>query len=110
MPLFAVLTQQAPVGISGDEFRLRLPAGVAYLKELIRRGVIRHAWARVGESGGLTIFDVRSHEELLDALYANPISAHLSFRVYPLASVAEFSGEFGTGATTEGGPVDSDAS
>jgi muconolactone delta-isomerase len=94
MAKFAVLATQSPNGITGDEYRQRLPSGVAYMKDLIDKGIVRHAWTRVGASGGLFIIDVGSHEELLAAIYDNPISAHLSFEVYPLTEFGEFSGEF----------------
>lgn len=94
MAKFAVLAKQAPVGISADEYRRRLPTGVAYMKTLAEKGLVEHAWARVGASGGLFIFEVGSHAELLAALYDNPISAHLDFEVYPLIDFATFDGEF----------------
>jgi muconolactone delta-isomerase len=90
MALFAVLSTQHPVGISADEFRRRLPEGFIYTRALVEKGVITHNWVRVGASGGLLIFDVDSHEQLLACLYGNPISPHLSFEVIPLADVAGF--------------------
>ncbi|MEU4742610.1 muconolactone Delta-isomerase family protein [Actinosynnema sp. NPDC023658] len=90
MALFAVTTTQAPVGISADEFRRRLPQGYAYMLDLIEKGVIVHSWIRVGKSGGLSIFDVASHEELMLALYGNPISPHLEFGITPLAETGAF--------------------
>lgn len=90
MALFAVINDATPTGISADEFMRRLPEGFVYMKGLIDKGVIVHSWVRVGESGGLNIFDVSSHEELLDALYNNPISPHLKFTVYPLTEVEAF--------------------
>ncbi|WP_328746838.1 muconolactone Delta-isomerase family protein [Streptomyces sp. NBC_00285] len=90
MTLFAVLATQAPSGISADEFRARLPEGFAYTRELVERGVIRHSWVRVGASGGLLVYDVASHEELLTHLYDNPLSPHLSFEVIPLAEPRAF--------------------
>ena len=94
MAKFAVLATQAPIGIDGDEYRRRLPTGVAYMKSLMDRGLVEHAWARVGASGGMFIFNVESHEQLLGAIYDNPISAHLSFEVIPLVPFGDFSGEF----------------
>ncbi|MGI8664794.1 MAG: muconolactone Delta-isomerase family protein [Jatrophihabitans sp.] len=94
MAKFAVLATQAPVGISGDEYRRRLPEGVAYMKSLVDKGLVEHAWARVGASGGMFILDVESNEQLLMAIYDNPISAHLSFEVYPLVPFGDFSGAF----------------
>jgi muconolactone delta-isomerase len=85
MALFAVLATQAPKGISGDEFRRRLPEGFQYTKALVDKGVIRHSWIRVGAAGGLNIYEVDSHEHLLSALYDNPLSPHLNFEVIPLA-------------------------
>jgi muconolactone delta-isomerase len=90
MALFAVTTTQSPVGISADEFRRRLPEGYAYMMNLIDKGVIAHNWIRVGHSGGLSIFDVASHEELMLALYGNPISPHLEFGITPLAETNAF--------------------
>ncbi|NUT46893.1 MAG: hypothetical protein HOV94_06155 [Saccharothrix sp.] len=90
MALFAVTTTQAPVGISADEFRRRLPEGYAYMMDLIDKGVIVHNWVRVGHNGGLSIFDVASHEELMLALYGNPISPHLAFGITPLARTDAF--------------------
>ncbi|MFP3961858.1 muconolactone Delta-isomerase family protein [Actinomadura fulvescens] len=90
MALFAVLATQHPVGISADEFRRRLPEGFAYTRALVDKGIIKHSWIRVGASGGLLIYDVGSHEELLSLLYANPVSPHLEFEVIPLAQPAEF--------------------
>ncbi|WP_440083421.1 muconolactone Delta-isomerase family protein [Streptosporangium sp. LJ11] len=90
MALFAVLATQHPVGISADEFRHRLPEGFAYTKALVDKGVIKHNWVRVGASGGLLVYDVDSHEELLSLLYANPVSPHLEFEVIPLARTAGF--------------------
>ncbi|WP_409465503.1 muconolactone Delta-isomerase family protein [Amycolatopsis sp. GA6-003] len=94
MAKFAILATQAPNGITGEDYRRRLPEGVAYMKGLLERGVVTHAWTRVGASGGLFIADVGSHEELLAALYDNPISAHLDFEVVPLTDFGEFSGSF----------------
>ncbi|HEY4023991.1 MAG TPA: muconolactone Delta-isomerase family protein [Pseudonocardiaceae bacterium] len=94
MAKFAVLVKQAPVGISADEYRRRLPTGVAYMKGLIDKGIVAHAWARVGASGGLFVLDVDSHAELLTALYDNPISAHLDFEVSALVDFADFDGQF----------------
>lgn len=94
MAKFAVLATQAPAGITGDEYRKRLPTGVAYMKSLMDRGLVEHAWTRVGASGGLFIIDVSSHEELLAAIYDNPISAHLDFQVIPLTEFGAFSGAF----------------
>lgn len=85
MALFAVLATQAPKGIDAAEFRRRLPEGLAYTKGLVDRGVIIHSWIRVGAAGGLNIYSVDSHEELLSALYDNPLSPHLEFEVIPLA-------------------------
>lgn len=90
MALFAVLATQAPAGISADEFRERLPEGFAYTRKLADKGVIRHSWVRVGAAGGLLIYDVASHEELLTHLYDNPMSPHLTFEVVPLAEPGAF--------------------
>lgn len=90
MALFAVLATQHPVGISADEFRRRLPEGFAYTRALVDKGVIKHSWVRVGASGGLLVYDVDTHEELLSLLYANPVSPHLEFEVIPLARPAAF--------------------
>ncbi|TDC45413.1 hypothetical protein E1281_30490 [Actinomadura sp. KC345] len=90
MALFAVLATQAPSGISADEFRRRLPEGFAYTGGLVDKGVIKHNWVRVGASGGLLIYDVASHEELLALLYGNPVSPHLRFEVIPLAEPGGF--------------------
>lgn len=90
MALFAVLATQAPAAGEGPEFRRRLPEGFAYTKALVDKGVIRHSWIRVGAAGGLNIYDVESHEELLSVLYANPVSPHLCFEVIPLAEPASF--------------------
>jgi muconolactone delta-isomerase len=90
MALFAVTTTQAPVGISADEFRRRLPEGYEYMMNLIDKGVIVHNWIRVGHSGGLSIFDVSSNEELMLALYGNPISPHLEFGITLLAETGSF--------------------
>lgn len=85
MALFAVFATQAPTGIDAEEFRRRLPEGFAYTSALVDKGFIRHSWIRVGAAGGLNIYDVESHEQLLNLLYDNPISAHLRFEVIPLA-------------------------
>jgi muconolactone delta-isomerase len=90
MALFAVLATQAPAGISADEFRRRLPEGFEYTRKLVEKGVIRHSWIRVGAAGGLNIYDVATHEELLAVLYDNPVSPHLSFEVVPLAEAGSF--------------------
>lgn len=108
MALFAVLATQAPNGISADEYRMRLPEGFAYHQALRDKGIIRHSWVRVGAAGGLNIYDVGSHEELLAALYDNPLSPHQHFEVYPLADPASFnSTAFAEGpGSTEEGPGD----
>lgn len=90
MALFAVLATQAPTGIDADAFRRRLPEGFAYTKTLVDEGVIRHSWIRVGAAGGLNVYEVGSHEELLSALYDNPLSPHLRFEVIPLAEAGSF--------------------
>ncbi|WP_278261659.1 muconolactone Delta-isomerase family protein [Nocardia sp. AG03] len=90
MALFAVITKQNPVGISADEFRHRLPEGFTHHVDLVSRGVIKHSWIIAGQSGGLNIYDVASHEELTDALYGNPLSSHLEFDVYPLSDPGGF--------------------
>lgn len=90
MALFAVLATQAPAAGEAKEFRERLHEGFAYTRTLVAKGVIRHSWIRVGASGGLNIYDVGSHEELLTALYDNPISPHLKFEVIPLAEPGSF--------------------
>ena len=94
MAKFAVMATQDPNGITGEEYRVRLPQGVAYMKSLMDKGLVQHAWTRVGAAGGLFIFDVDSHETLLKALYDNPISAHLSFQLFPLTDFASFEGQF----------------
>ncbi|WP_409493527.1 muconolactone Delta-isomerase family protein [Amycolatopsis sp. cmx-11-12] len=90
MALFAVLATQDPTGISADEFRRRLPDGFGYTRGLVEKGIIRHSWIRVGAAGGLNIYDVDSHEQLLSVLYANPLSPHLRFEVIPLAQPDSF--------------------
>jgi muconolactone delta-isomerase len=90
MALFAVLATQAPAAGEGGVFRQRLPAGFAYTKSLVDKGIIRHSWIRVGAAGGLNIYDVQTHEELLAALYGNPVSPHLRFDVIPLAEADSF--------------------
>ncbi|WP_410585911.1 muconolactone Delta-isomerase family protein [Amycolatopsis sp. lyj-23] len=90
MALFAVTTTQAPTGISADEFRRRLGEGFGYMQALVEKGIVTHSWIRVGESGGLNIYDVSSHDELMSALYDNPLSPHLKFEVWPLAEVSGF--------------------
>ena len=90
MAVFAVLATQAPTGISADEFRQRLPAGLEYTHRLVEQGVITHSWIRVGAAGGLNIYRVDSHERLLSALYDNPLSPHLCFEVIPLAAAGSF--------------------
>lgn len=85
MALFAVLATQAPAAGEAKEFRERLGEGFAYTRALVEKGVIRHSWIRVGASGGLNIYEVASHEELLKVLYDNPVSPHLKFEVIPLA-------------------------
>lgn len=90
MALFAVFATQAPNGISADEFRHRLPEGFGYTRRLVERGVIIHSWIRVGAAGGLNVYQVDSHEQLLAALYDNPLSPHLRFEVVPLAAADSF--------------------
>ena len=90
MALFAVLVSPLPASQVLPEFREMLPDGFEYHRKLIDQGVIRHSWIRVGTQGGLNIYDVESHEQLLGALYANPISPHLNFDIIPLASRASF--------------------
>ncbi|MEU0074309.1 muconolactone Delta-isomerase family protein [Streptomyces sp. NPDC006332] len=90
MALFAVLATQAPTAGEREVFLRRLPEGFAYTKELVDKGVIRHSWIRVGASGGLNIYDVGSHEELLSVLYSNPVSPYLKFEVIPLAEPESF--------------------
>lgn len=90
MALFAVLATQAPAAGEGEVFRQRLPEGFSYTRSLVDKGIIRHSWIRVGASGGLNIYDVESHEELLAALYSNPVSPYLAFEVIPLAEPASF--------------------
>ncbi|GAA5051659.1 muconolactone Delta-isomerase family protein [Nocardia callitridis] len=85
MALFAVLATQAPAAGEAKEFRERLGEGFAYTRALVEKGTILHSWIRVGASGGLNIYDVDSHEELLSVLYDNPVSPHLKFEVIPLA-------------------------
>lgn len=92
--LFSVQTQMNPTGIDADEFMTRLPQGVAYFQSLMQAGTIVHSWVRVGQNGGLSIFDVDSHQELLDALYKNPIAAHLKFEITPLVPTRGFDGSF----------------
>lgn len=90
MALFAVLATQAPAPGEAKEFRERLSEGFAYTRALVEKGIIRHSWIRVGASGGLNIYDVDSHEELLSVLYDNPVSPHLKFEVIPLATPGAF--------------------
>jgi muconolactone delta-isomerase len=82
--LFEVITSGVPIGITGEEFIKRLPDGMAYMKELRRKGVILHSWIRVGRSGATTIFSVDSHEELQNLLYGNPLTPHVQFEIIPL--------------------------
>jgi muconolactone delta-isomerase len=85
--LFEVVTRAAPNGIDGETFYRRLAAeGIPYMRSLMERGTIIHSWARIGENGGLNIFSVDSHEQLLQDLYSNPISGHLTFQVTALAT------------------------
>ncbi|MFC9087294.1 muconolactone Delta-isomerase family protein [Nocardiopsis dassonvillei] len=85
MALFAVMATQDPTGISADVFRRRLPEGFRYTQGLVDKGIITHSWIRVGAAGGLNIYEVESHEQLLTVLYDNPLSPHLRFEVIPLA-------------------------
>ncbi|MFD0900465.1 muconolactone Delta-isomerase family protein [Actinomadura sediminis] len=86
MALFAVLVSPLPSSQALPEFRQMLQNGFSYHRKLIDEGVIRHSWIRVGAQGGLNVYDVDSHERLLEALYANPISHHLQFEIIPLAN------------------------
>ncbi|GDY32015.1 muconolactone Delta-isomerase family protein [Gandjariella thermophila] len=90
MALFAVLVAPLPSSQVLPEFRRMLPDGFEYHRKLIDEGVIQHSWIRVGTQGGLNIYDVESHEQLLKALYSNPISHHLKFEIIPLASPDSF--------------------
>lgn len=90
MALFAVLVAPLPTSQVLPEFLKMLPDGFAYHKKLIDEGVIKHSWIRVGTQGGLNVYDVESHEQLLGALYGNPISHHLKFEILPLASRDSF--------------------
>ncbi|MBB5156857.1 muconolactone Delta-isomerase family protein [Saccharopolyspora phatthalungensis] len=100
MSLFAVLVAPLPSSQTLPEFRNVLPKGFDYHRKLIDEGVILHSWIRVGMQGGLNIYDVESHEQLLAALYANPISQHLQFEIIPLARRDSFDpSEWGEDAT-----------
>ncbi|MCE6995350.1 hypothetical protein LZG04_11085 [Saccharothrix sp. S26] len=90
MALFAVLVAPLPASQVLPEFLEILPQGFDYHRKLIDEGVIRHSWIRVGTQGGLNIYDVESHEQLLGALYANPVSKYLQFEIIPLASRTSF--------------------
>lgn len=90
MALFAVFTTQSPNGITADEFRRRLPEGFAYTKNLVEKGVIKHSWIVNGEYNGLNVYEVGSHEELTDALYGNPLSSHITFKVLALTTPGGF--------------------
>ncbi|MFD9888478.1 muconolactone Delta-isomerase family protein [Amycolatopsis sp. NPDC059027] len=102
MALFAVLATQAPTGLDADTFRRRLPEGFRYTRNLVDKGVIVHSWIRVGAAGGLNIYRVDSHEQLLSALYDNPLSPHLSFEVIPLAEPGAFDPVAFEGGTSAG--------
>jgi len=82
--LFQVTTSKNPTDISAEEYMKRLPEGAAYLRTLVKQGIIEHAWIRVGESGALCIFNVSSHQQLLKCIYDNPLSPHLNFEITPL--------------------------
>lgn len=84
MALFAVIAKKAPVGITADEFQVRLSEGFAYTKGLLDKGILKHRWILVGASAGLNVYEVGSHEELMSVLYDSPVGPHLEFEVYPL--------------------------
>ncbi|GAA0602676.1 muconolactone Delta-isomerase family protein [Streptomyces crystallinus] len=86
MALFAVIAKRAPVGISIEEFQAKLAEGFRYTQELQEKGLIRDRWILVGASAGLNIYDVESHEQLMQLLYRSPAGLHLDFEVYPLIS------------------------
>ncbi|WP_248965819.1 muconolactone Delta-isomerase family protein [Sphaerisporangium perillae] len=90
MALFAVIAKKAPIGISADEFNVRLAEGFKYTKDLVDKGILRNRWILVGASAGLNIYDVGSHEELMSVLYASPVASHLEFDVYPLIDPGSF--------------------
>ncbi|MEV0374132.1 muconolactone Delta-isomerase family protein [Streptomyces sp. NPDC050636] len=90
--LYEVVAQAKLDGISGDEFVRRLPQGLAYMKELGRKGIVRHSWVRVGGYGATNIFDVDSHEELLEHLNGNPLVPHIRYEVIPLSALSGFNG------------------
>lgn len=90
MALFAVIARKSPIGISTDEFSKLLAQGFAYTKDLLDKGKLRHRWILVGASAGLNIYDVDSHEELMQSLYQSPVAEHLQFEVYPLIDPSSF--------------------
>lgn len=88
--MFAVIARKAPVGITGDEFQVRLSEGFAYTKDLVDKGIMKHRWILVGASAGLNIYEVDSHEELMSVLYNSPVAPHLEFEVFPIIDPSSY--------------------
>ncbi|MEY9892529.1 muconolactone delta-isomerase [Catenulispora sp. MAP12-49] len=84
MALFAVIAKRAPIGIGIEEFQAKLAEGFAYTQELEDKGIIKHRWILVGASAGLNIWEVDSHEQLMQLLYNSPAGLHLDYQVWPL--------------------------
>ena len=84
MALFAVIAKRAPIGISIEEFQAKLAEGFAYTQELEDKGIIKHRWILVGASAGLNVWEVDSHEQLMQLLYNSPAGLHLDYQVWPL--------------------------
>lgn len=95
--LFEVRSSPDPTGITGDEYAQRVKAEeIPYLTDLQGKGVVTHAWGLVGRGGWLAIFDVESHQQLLGAIYSNPLSPHSAYDVTPVFHGKDFQ-PFSTG-------------
>ncbi|GHE91199.1 muconolactone Delta-isomerase [Amycolatopsis deserti] len=58
----------------------------AYSQQLQREGKWPHLWRIVGEYSNISIFDVKSNDELHEVLSGLPLFPYMDIRVMPLAT------------------------
>jgi muconolactone D-isomerase len=73
-----------PRDLDPDERETLVAAEKARALELQRTGTWRHLWRIVGQYSNISVFDVRSTDELHDILWTLPLFPFMSVQVTPL--------------------------
>jgi muconolactone D-isomerase len=79
------MTVRLPHGLPAAEAEAIKAREKAYSQELQRGGQWIHLWRVVGEYANISVFDVKSNDELHQLLSALPLFPYMEIKVTPLA-------------------------